>query len=153
MAIPPELMASASEVTKLSKLSVYRGGRPERAARRPRSRPSSQILWRGTHWCVTNRGIESLDGRHFLDRLRLTDKDAIDIAAGGGWDHPDDFADAWRAAAKIFREACLVGSPVSRRGNARGHAVWFCYEAASRSWRWLSRCCAGIWSALTRELP
>jgi hypothetical protein len=152
MATPAELMASASEVTKLSKLSVCRVGQPESSVWRHQSGPSSQISWRGTHWCVTNRGIESLDGCHFLDGLKLTDKDVIDIAAGGGWDHPDDFADAWRAAARIFREACPVGSPGSRRGNARGNAVWFCYEVASRSWRWLSRCCAGIWSALTREL-
>src|SRR5262245_58982800 len=99
MATPPELMVSASEVTKLSKLSVYRGGPPELPVRRPR--PSSQISWRGTHWCVTDRGIESLDGCYFLDGLRLTDKDVIDLA-GGGWDHPDDFADAWRAAVMIF---------------------------------------------------
>src|SRR5262245_4810937 len=103
MAIPPELMASASEVTKLSKLSVYRGGQPKRAFWRTRSRPSSQILWRETHWSVTDRGIASLDGPHFLNGLRLTDKDVIDLAAGGDFDHPDDFAEAWRSAARIFR--------------------------------------------------
>jgi hypothetical protein len=116
MVIPTELMASASEVTKLSKLSTYRGGHSGR------SESVSRILWRGTHWCVTDRGIESLDGRHFIDGSRLSDRDVIDIAAGRDWDHPDDFADAWRAAAIIFREACPVGSPGSRRGNARGNA-------------------------------
>jgi hypothetical protein len=29
-----------------------------------------------------------LDGRHFFDGSRLTDKDVINLAAGGGWDIP-----------------------------------------------------------------
>ena len=122
MAIPPELMASASEVTKLSKLSVYRGGQLKRAARRPRSRPSPQILWRGTHWCVTDRGIESLDGCHVLDGLRLTDKRTIDIAAGFDWSASDDFADAWRVAVKLFREEGqqLVRGAILRTADKQG---------------------------------
>jgi hypothetical protein len=45
MAIPPELMASASEVTKLSKLSTYRGGgHSKRVAWKFLSQPRSESL-------------------------------------------------------------------------------------------------------------
>jgi hypothetical protein len=135
MAIPPELMASASEVTKLSKLSVYRGGRPERVARRPRSRPSSQILWRGTlvrhqsgHRELGRSPLpRSLkahrQGRHrHRGRRRLGPSRRLRRCVAGGGENLPRSLPRWFPSIAETPAAMRFGSAMRRR---RGHGVGF----------------------------
>lgn len=56
-------------------------------------------LWRGSQWKVTDKGVDTLDDKYFIDRSRVHDDE------GGAWTWEDQMAEKGWVWMSDFRDA------------------------------------------------
>lgn len=57
------------------------------------------VLWQGSQWKVTNKGVDTIDGKYFIDKKSVHDDE------GGQWSWEDQMAEKGWVDMSDFRDA------------------------------------------------